>query len=401
MDSRYRRYSSSIPKYLLNRPHGFVKHCLQKIAQAKNADLSGVVMKSEGEFYVHSFKGYHTCYTVNFGDNENMPSCTCPYWNNSMHLCKHFFAVFLKYPNIWSWDALSTIYKNSPFLTLDVDITEEELKTLFKEEEFKPIKHSQHQQEILNQDIEQQQDIEPDTPVEIKEMHKEKSVQYGPMARDVLSQLRSIFYELDNDIDRKLYTSLSSILSDYEKLRKKENNLPILPQKRYERSAFKFTRLSLNRKRQANRRIGIKNEKMKKARILKVEEPKKQPTKKIKEQQEIFTNIVDNEGMGKEDFKTKLEIVEISSGDDELVLKDPPSFRRFMNESDLEDLSNNRMLTDKVLHTFQMLISKKFPMIEGLQDPIIGEQLAFTEMKNRPFLQVGTNLRMFLNFSLY
>ena len=36
-----------------------------------------------------------------------------------------FFAVFLKFPN-WSWDALSPLYVNSPFLQLDIYSKEKE-----------------------------------------------------------------------------------------------------------------------------------------------------------------------------------------------------------------------------------------------------------------------------------
>ena len=48
-----------------------------------------------------------------------MPYCTCSSWKKSYYPCKHFFAVFLKFPN-HSWDVLSPLYVNSLFLQLDI-----------------------------------------------------------------------------------------------------------------------------------------------------------------------------------------------------------------------------------------------------------------------------------------
>ena len=47
-----------------------------------------------------------------------MPSCSCYTWKKSAYPCKHFFAVFQKFA-AWNWDALSGLYKNSPYLNLD------------------------------------------------------------------------------------------------------------------------------------------------------------------------------------------------------------------------------------------------------------------------------------------
>ena len=46
-----------------------------------------------------------------------MPYCTCSSWEKSYYPCKHFFALFLKFPN-WSWDALSPIYAILPIFNL-------------------------------------------------------------------------------------------------------------------------------------------------------------------------------------------------------------------------------------------------------------------------------------------
>ena len=58
---------------------------------------------------------------------------------------KHFFAIFRKYSEVWSWNALSNLYKNSPFLNLDDSGEEESIisnhnedMSISNEEEEKP-----------------------------------------------------------------------------------------------------------------------------------------------------------------------------------------------------------------------------------------------------------------------
>ncbi len=59
-------------------------------------------------------------YKVSFG-NETMPSCECIDWERNRLPCKHFLAIFSCYPNC-GFDQLSSVYKDSPFLTLDQDV---------------------------------------------------------------------------------------------------------------------------------------------------------------------------------------------------------------------------------------------------------------------------------------
>ena len=58
-------------------------------------------------------------YKVSFGNDNTMPSCSCEDWRASAYPCKHFFAIIQKYPDDWPWEALSSLYRCSPFLTLD------------------------------------------------------------------------------------------------------------------------------------------------------------------------------------------------------------------------------------------------------------------------------------------
>ena len=73
-----------------------------------------------GQFTIMDFSSNLTKekYHIRFGDAEEMPSCSCGDWKKTGYLCKHFFLVFSKFL-CWNWDALSPLYRNSPFLIVD------------------------------------------------------------------------------------------------------------------------------------------------------------------------------------------------------------------------------------------------------------------------------------------
>jgi hedgehog interacting protein len=75
---------------------------------------------SSGVFEVQSSTGKNW-YIVTFGDNENLPKCTCQDWMHNNLLCKHFCACMKVCP-IWSWDKLSLKYTQNPLFCLDETI---------------------------------------------------------------------------------------------------------------------------------------------------------------------------------------------------------------------------------------------------------------------------------------
>ena len=394
MNSKYRKYDRNIPKYLLNRPAHFVKQCLIKISKAKQSDMSGVVMKSDGEFVVHSFQEKHEHYNVRFGSNDEMPSCSCLDWSNSMYLCKHFFAIFLKFPDTWSWNAVSSLYRNSPFLTMDEDMAKDDSPSLTIDEDMaKDDKEENNPEELA-----ELKECEPQTEMvalqcdedETNAIIKHESIQYSPMVRDVIGQLRNISYELSNEDSKELYDSLRSILDKTQDKRKREDSIPVLTNVLEYKTwqPKKYSRLSLNKKRKiGNARIGEKSEMMKKAKLISVEPQKKK--EKLKD--EIVEEcVVDNIGIGEEEFNTQeIVFVDEASGDEEVVLLNCPSSKRSdLSVRCLRILSNNLMLTDNVVYVFQRFIKKQYPMVFGLQDTVLGQTLAYNVLGHRSFLQV-------------
>ena len=104
--SKYRSYNKSIPPYLHNRPKSFVLNCLEKRGIALSSDLTGITCQGKGSFSVSSFlNNVRESYEVHSGNENEMPCLLdwikCSYfdWIKSGYLCKHFFAIFEKYPS--------------------------------------------------------------------------------------------------------------------------------------------------------------------------------------------------------------------------------------------------------------------------------------------------------------
>ena len=73
-----------------------------------------------------------------------MPKCSCYDWCKTGNFCKHFFAVFKKFPS-WSFNVLSPIYIKSPFLNLAKTVI-----PLLKENTLPDATHAKKQNEIVS-----------------------------------------------------------------------------------------------------------------------------------------------------------------------------------------------------------------------------------------------------------
>ena len=91
-------------------------------------------------------------YKLSFGDDTAMPNCTCYDWRHSAYLCKHFFAVFNVFPN-WSWEALSPVYRISPFMTLDEEIQQHRSREILQDFEDSEQPDSQDDQDVLRHEL--------------------------------------------------------------------------------------------------------------------------------------------------------------------------------------------------------------------------------------------------------
>ena len=105
-------------------PHHLIGHCLLKKNLGESLDLTGIRVTATGKFSIIYYKdGQRRLYNVDFGSDETMLSYSYPDWKMSAYPCKHFFAIFKKYTS-WDWNSLSKLYKSSPYLTLDENVTD-------------------------------------------------------------------------------------------------------------------------------------------------------------------------------------------------------------------------------------------------------------------------------------
>ena len=116
----YRRYNTDMPQYLHNKPRPFIKHCMARISSAADFPAKHIEMVAEGSgnFKCKSQSESNLWYNLSFGDEKNMPRCSCPDFSRTGLPCRHFFAVFNYYPK-WQWTSLPGQYTEHPNISLD------------------------------------------------------------------------------------------------------------------------------------------------------------------------------------------------------------------------------------------------------------------------------------------
>ena len=83
-------------KSLRYRPRKLVKHCLKKISLTNSADLPAIIFTKNGIFSVKSSNESQRS-MVSFGNEMNIPKCTCLDWGSSCYPCKYFLISFANF----------------------------------------------------------------------------------------------------------------------------------------------------------------------------------------------------------------------------------------------------------------------------------------------------------------
>ncbi|XP_065640166.1 uncharacterized protein LOC136072769 isoform X2 [Hydra vulgaris] len=220
MDCRFKQYNSNVPEYLINRPHHFIKHCLAKQNLANNTDLNKVQMKDPGVFVVNSFSIANKNYLVNFGDEKNMPKCSCNDWFKSSYLCKHFFIIFRKYPLTWGWESISSLYRSSPFLNIDTFTND----FVLSKSNIIKCNHVNHNSfNLINDTICSTTTINP-----YKDSTRKRSSTASEV-REMLATIKNLTFDFDESSEElsDLHETLSNVLKKLYQARKKEKGLPL------------------------------------------------------------------------------------------------------------------------------------------------------------------------------
>ena len=273
MDSRYRQYSSNVPNYLKNHLREFVKHCLIKLSMAKAIRDNFITIINHGVFSVKSENSNDT-YTVWFGDDENMPSSSCPAWSELHYPCKHFA--------LWSWEHLSSLYRNSAFLNLDNE-KEETFVNDVNNEAIEQCEEAAIDNDILNNN---NGDI-VDEKIELDNQNVEEnickiSITSPNHCRDKLVTIRNLTYDIHNEdysVFDKVNEYLESVLYLFRNAIKKESGIKVRPKKDADRFETKRRIVDIPRKRGSKipKRVGFANSK-------KAEAAKLTISKKVKEE---------------------------------------------------------------------------------------------------------------------
>ena len=268
-----------------------VRHCLDRIIKAKNADKTGItqVPASEGIFKCRSFtEGVKDVYKLDFGDAVRMPSCTCEDWRKSAYPCKHFFAVFMKYPE-WGWNRLSPSYRTSPFLTLDEEITQstETVETDVIFEDIIP--------DIMEHSLpdESSSSVPPPLPVPIPSLPRQSTLR---SCKESLKQLQELSFLLKDETTlADMVHDLKEVAAKYQQFVETEDGLPLRPEgEQVWKEKFKCNPLPQKKKKQkVSKRVGV------------VEERRQRQIKEAAEQLSIANSII------KQAHEVTVETVEV------------------------------------------------------------------------------------------
>ena len=137
--SSYRSYKDFVPEYLHGRPRTTILHCLDRKANSSKYMASEVeVIDSDKGIFTVNGSGDNK-YTIDFGADTGMPSCSCADWRQWNLPCKHMFAVFQLVPG-WTWYKLPKNYLESPYLSAD----NEALTAYFEEGGIVGVQNEEH-----------------------------------------------------------------------------------------------------------------------------------------------------------------------------------------------------------------------------------------------------------------
>ena len=115
----YRQPRNALPQFLTNRPSSVTSACLVNIEKGKAIEIS-TIKEEDAVNGVYSVSSKRGMYKVQIQEG----SCTCPYFTQSRIPCKHIFSILHNFK--WKWEHLPLSLTESPFMTLDNDILQDE-----------------------------------------------------------------------------------------------------------------------------------------------------------------------------------------------------------------------------------------------------------------------------------
>ena len=122
--SGYKKYQESIPESLHNRPRFIVQNMLEKMSKVTSSMISSVKVLTEGRiFEVQSesvTSDLKAKYIVDFGNINEICSCTCRGFRRDLLPWKHFFSVVDA--GYRTFEQLFPLLLEHPLMTLDENL---------------------------------------------------------------------------------------------------------------------------------------------------------------------------------------------------------------------------------------------------------------------------------------
>ena len=159
-------------------------------------------------------------YNISFGNEETMPCCDCMDWERNRLPCKHFLAVFSHYANC-GFNQLPSIYKDSPFLTLDQDV-------IFQGNAVPSFKDTQGQEDMELSAIPAVSESTASklTPTSSETTKQQDNINWGAKCKEGVKQITSLLHVVDdNDTLKEAYSFVTSCIEVLNRTTSKEEGL--------------------------------------------------------------------------------------------------------------------------------------------------------------------------------
>ena len=178
-----------------------------------------------------------------------MPKCSYYDWGKTGYLCKHFFAVFEKFPS-WSFYALSSIYIDSPFLNLDKTVI-----PLLKENTLPDATPAERQNETVS-NLEEPNEINESTSINLQPLLSQarRKATTAAIFLEYLKEVGDLSYFVENeDTLCEALRYLTNIRRPLQGATPKESGISLEPTKvGSKRKSFSSFALPLTKKKDRN-----------------------------------------------------------------------------------------------------------------------------------------------------
>ena len=264
--SIYRKYNSTLPYWLCDKPQKFVKHCVERLTSAGSIKDEHVTLdENRDKILLVKSSNVNDIYIVYLGSENSFPSCTWVDWQKSLLPCKHMPSAVIKGVQGASWNSLSQNYRSSSFFQLDKDV-------VFYQHE------PERECDAENNEKSEEGGLEGD--VLLKDIPKKcyPKRSKATECRELLNQIKSLTFAVyDNDALDQLYESLLADLKDFSRHAHVEDNLVVEKPRVIRNQTKKFPPLSKPKEKKSalSGRVGVSAEKRKLASAIDVVAKKK------------------------------------------------------------------------------------------------------------------------------